>query len=384
MTTNVQRRKADFQSEAISGKRWLLTKFLFTILITLIFCISLVYVFISNWITPASIPEVPFANIPSVKNERPVSSQYEIKPKEESAFLVPEGDMEDTLIGGGLHAPEGFTTDDRKEQFYTFLIVGLDEGFNTDTIIVASYDGLKQKANLISIPRDTLVNVKRPLKKINAAYPVGARNGDKSEGMAQLQREIKTIIGFVPDFFLLVNFSAFTELVDAIGGVDVEADINMVYDDPVQNLHINIPKGQQHLDGINALRFARYRKGGSGYRTLSDYERIENQQKVIKAVLTQLLKPENILKVPEFIEIFNNNVFSNLDSGNILWFAGEINKIKGTDALSAFTIPTAGTSGEPSYYEYLDKDGVIRLVNETINPYIKDIEAKDVDIINYE
>ena len=279
-------------------------------------------------------------------------------------------------------APEGFTPADRKELCYTFLIVGIDEYNNTDTIMVASYDGVNHTSNVISIPRDCLVDVTRLIKKINAAYPTGAlEGGGKAGGIAELQKEIKTIIGFIPDYYVLVNFEAVTQMVDAVGGIEADVPCNMIYDDPVQNLHINLMKGPQNLDGAQALTFARYRKGNEGLNVISDYDRINNQQTVIKAVLNKLLTPGGILKASQFIQIFNDNVYSNLTSGNILWFAGEIKKINGTSALSAYTMPTGGSSGAPMYYELLDEKNVIDLVNKTINPYTKDIQEKDVDII---
>ncbi len=300
----------------------------------------------------------------------------------EIAFLPPDGNADDMFIGNGLRAPEGFTTEDRKEQFYTFLLVGLDGGINTDTIMVASYDGINKESNIISIPRDSKVNVKRKVKKINAAYPAGTLyGGGKEGGIEQLKREAKTIIGFVPDFYVSVDLDAFVRIVDAVGGVEVDVPLDMKYDDPTQDLHINLKQGKQHLDGEEALLFARYRKGNNGHNIISDYQRIENQQVVIKAILDKLIKPENILKIPEFIEIFTDSVDSDIKPENMLWFASQLNKIKGTEALSTYTLPTAGTSGLPMYYEYLDKDAIVELVKKTINPYKKDIEAHDLDII---
>ncbi|MDR1558963.1 MAG: LCP family protein [Clostridiales bacterium] len=301
------------------------------------------------------------------------------------AYLAPDGAEEDMNVGKGTHAPEGFTSEDRKEEFYTFLIIGLDGGINTDTIMVASYDAVNMEANIISIPRDSLVDVKRGTKKINAAYAAGTLYGERGvdEGIAQLRREVKTIIGFSPDFYVCVDLEAFVKIVDAVGGVDVFVPLNMKYDDPEQNLHINIPKGEQHLDGADALRLARYRKGNDDINIISDYDRIENQQAVIRAILENLLKPSNITKIPEFIDIFNEYVYTDIKIENMLWFAEQLNKIKGTDALSTYTMPTAGTSGPPMYYEYLYEYAIVEMVNETINPFKKDIDAKDLDIITW-
>ena len=326
-----------------------------------------------NKMKPPAVPSI--SNRPNTADK---NKQYNIS---ELAYHQ-DADGEAALSGDGLIAPEGFTDNDRKELFYTFLIIGLDGGTNTDTIMVASYDAVNKQANIIGIPRDSLVNADRAVKKINGAFPQGALNGGgRDGGIEQLKREIKSIIGIVPDFYVAVDMEAFVKIVDEVGGVDIEIPFNMKYDDPVQNLHIDIQEGLQHLDGADALRFARYRKGNNSRLSISDYQRIENQQAVIKAVLKCLLKPANILKIPEFISIFNEYVFTDIKPENMLWFASQLNEINGTEALSTHTMPTTGTSGLPMYYEYLDKYAIVELVNETLNPYKIDIEAKDLDII---
>ncbi len=299
----------------------------------------------------------------------------------QAAYILPHGDVDDASIGDGNPAPEGFAEDDRKKDFYTVLIVGTDKGYNTDTIMIASYDGANKRANLISVPRDSKVNVKRDVKKINAAYGAGTLyGGGKEGGIAQLQREIKTIVGFVPDFYVRVDLGAFVQIVDTVDGVDVNVPYNMRYDDPDQNLHIDIPKGEQTLDGRQALLFARYRNGNAGYRTITDYERMENQQAVIKAVMAKVLRPINLLRIPEFIGIFTRNVDTDMKLSNLAWFGQQINSLRGTDALQMHTLPTSGTSGMPMYYEYLDAEGIVALVNDTVNPYRKDIDIGDLDV----
>jgi LCP family protein required for cell wall assembly len=292
-----------------------------------------------------------------------------------------DGDGDDAQVGGGLKAPEGFTNEDRKELFYTFLLFGLDGGVSTDTIMVASYDGVNMEANVVSFPRDTLVNVSRRVKKINAAYAAGSVRGGMEGGIAQLKREIKTIIGFEPDYYICVDFMAFVRVIDAIGGIEVDVPFDMYYRDPAQNLTIDIKKGENvWLNGEQALHFARYRRGSNGSRTISDYERIKNQQTVMKAALERLLRPANILQIPEFIAIFNEYVSTDIKPAEILWFADQANKIGGVGALHTYTIPIRGSSGEPDFYEFLDEKGVLDMVNATINPFRIDIERKDIDI----
>lgn len=351
--------------------------FVKTFCITSTFVILLVF---AGWLTIRSTLKPPSlrdaANLQSGE-----SSASDLPGTHDTAYIIPDAEHEDTLIGNNSPEPEGFTVEDRKEDFYTFLIFGLDAGVNTDTIMVAAYDGVAHKAYVIGVPRDSKVNVKRSVKKINAAYPVGTLNGGgKDGGISQLKREIKTIIGFVPDYYVCIDLKAFEQIVEAVNGVEIDVPFDMLYDDPYQNLHINIKKGLQTLDGKNALHFARYRKSNDNKRTITDYQRIENQQTVIRAMIDKLLTPANILKIPEFIKIFNENVYTDLKLTDMGWFADRINQTQKSDALESYTLPTTGTSGSPSYYELLDEAALVTLINQTINPYIKDIEASDLDI----
>jgi LCP family protein required for cell wall assembly len=332
--------------------------------------------FLNKWIKPPVVETS--AQSPESEGYYEDGEWHEI----DAASIPTIGDKADEKVGSILHGTPGYTTEDRKKDFYTFVIFGVDEFYNTDTIMLASYDGVNNTANVIGIPRDSLVNVKRNAKKINVAYGAGTNNGGGHEGgVEQLKRELSTIVGFMPDFYVMINLKTFVKIIDTVGGIDVYNNYNMDYDDPWQDLHIHINKGQQHLNGNDALRFARYRRSNDEAHSITDYQRIENQQAVIQAVLTKLLRPENLLKTSEFVQIFNDNVRSDLDMSHMLWFAKQLNEVRGADALSVYTMPTCGTSGPGSWYEFLDKDAILELVNNTINPYVKDINASAVDII---
>jgi len=358
------------QTNGAGRKRKLFIK---TFLITTVALGAIIFggrAYLLNWIKPPDI----------IASEDDFTSDIQ----QDAASIPLHTDDEDRHVGGGmLIGLDNISTSDRKKDFYTFVIFGTDDaGYNTDTIMVASYDGVNQNANIISIPRDCLVNVKRTAKRINAAYGAGTLNGGGHEGgVDQLKREIKTIIGFEPDFYIMIDLEAFTKIVDAIGGVDVENPYYMNYDDPVQDLHIHFNKGPLHLDGPDALKFARFRQGNNHVGDIGDFKRIENQQLVINAILQKLLKPENILKIPQFIEIFNENVKTDLKTENILWFAGQINEIRGTDALSMYTMPTNGSSTKGAWYALLDEAAIIELINRTINPYTFRIKPENLDII---
>ena len=115
--------------------------------------------------------------------------------------------------------------DVRKPNFFNILVSGLDDGNGgSDTNILVGFDADGGSVHCISIPRDTLVNVSRKVKKINAAYNLG--------GVKQLSQEISDTLGVPVDFSVQVNLKGFAALVDAIGGVDFNVPINMPRDRP--------------------------------------------------------------------------------------------------------------------------------------------------------
>ena len=349
----------------------LFVKILLTCMLAILTMAFLGWTAIRSWIEPPEIPDI--------------TQNVAITSLDNFAFLPLDDEEEkegEMFVWDGSRAPEGFTADDRKEQFYTFLIIGIDDGVNTDAIVVASFDGINKEVNIISIPRDSLVNVTRRIKKISAAFPIGSLRGRGREGgIAQLQRELKTIIGFIPDFYIAIELDALPRIIDALGGIEVYVPIDMRWNDRRQNLRIDIRRGLQRLDGENAAHFVRYRRGSRGFITITDYQRIENQQAAIKAMLTELMRPWNIFNLPALVNIFNEHVHSDISFGNMAWFAEQLLTNVRSDAFSMYTIPTIGTSGPPMYYEVLNGAEIIELVNRTINPYMRNIEARHLSII---
>ena len=140
----------------------------------------------------------------------------------------------------------------KSKDYYSVLILGRDTGGggNTDTMLLASYDVTNQKASVMSIPRDTMVNVSWDVKKINSVYNVYG-GGDK--GIRALYKEVAQLVGFEPDFQVIVEWEAVGKLVDAIGGVYFDVPYHMDYHDPYQDLVIEQAKGYRLLDGGSCI-----------------------------------------------------------------------------------------------------------------------------------
>ena len=122
----------------------------------------------------------------------------------------------------------------KSKDFYTVLILGRDTGGggNTDTILLASYDVTNQKATVMSIPRDTMVNVSWDIKRINSVYNV---YGGGEKGIQALYKEISQLVGFEPDYQVVVEWEAVGQIVEAMGGVWFDVPQDMNYDDPYQD-----------------------------------------------------------------------------------------------------------------------------------------------------
>jgi len=312
------------------------------------------------------IPNVPVNPIPSEPDE--------------PAFKIVEPHPDDALIN--VNSPFDLLSDDdeweRKPDFYTFLVFGYDDGLNTDTIMITAFDAAERQAYIVSIPRDTQVDVSRNVRRINSAYPVGRLHGRGHEGgVDQLKREVQTLIGFRPDFYVSIEEDAFIRLVDAVGGVNVNVPFHMRYDDPWQNLHINIPTGPQRLDGENALHFVRFRMSNDSGRAITDFQRMEHQQQLIAAMMQELLQPSIVTQIPELIRTYLDHVDTDLTLFQLLWFAEQF--VLGDVVLNAYNYPT--TSIRTSrWYEIPIADEVLELINRTINPFTRDITMDNLQL----
>ena len=281
----------------------------------------------------------------------------------------------------------------KSKDYYTVLILGRDTGGggNTDTMLLASYDVTNQKATVMSIPRDTMVNVPWDIKKINSVYNYYGK-GDR--GIQYLYKEISQLVGFEPDYQVIVEWEAVGEIVDAMGGVWFDVPRNMDYEDPYQDLSIHISKGYQLLDGEQAMGVVRFRDGANGYKD-GDIGRIGTQQAFLKAVLEQLLKLENITKINQLVEVFQKNVTTDLTLQNIFWFAksaiqGGL-KVENVNFVTmpgnynayAYSRSVSNMLGKYSVQSYVTPypNELLELVNNELSPYVEVFTKSDLDIM---
>ena len=289
---------------------------------------------------------------------------------------------------------------DRKEDFYTFMLVGRDTGGggNTDTIIVVAYDVPNQQLNLMSIPRDTMVNVPWDIKRINSVYNY-APYYDK-DGIDFLREELSYLIGFQPDYTVVVEWEAVGELVDAIDGVWFDVPLDMDYEDPTQEVWIHLDAGYQEMDGDKAMQLLRYRQNNkmvNGHNVLyggypnGDLGRIQTQQAFLKAVIEKCLDSISLSTIPRMVGIFMDNVETSkeLTMNNLAWFAQQA--IVGglsMDNVNFMSLPNRGaevysrTYGNMQAYVTPIPDELLEMVNTYFNPYLEDIQLEELDLMS--
>ena len=301
--------------------------------------------------------------------------------------------IDDIDYGDGVRPKAG--GERKSKDFYTVLILGRDTGGggNTDTMLLASYDVTNQKATVMSIPRDTMVNVPWDIKRINSVYNY---YGGGEKGIKALYKEIAQLVGFEPDYQVIVEWDAVGEIVKAMGGVYYDVPRNMNYDDPYQDLHIHQTKGYRLLSGSDVMQVLRYRHDTDsryGYAD-GDLGRIKTQQGLLKAMIEQLMSLKNITKVNEFIKVFNENVETDLSFQNMLWFAKQafLGNSSGakldTEKVNFVTMPNKNVSCWSrvyhSYQSYVTPNAqeLLELVNNELSPFVEPSTMSDLDIMS--
>ena len=284
----------------------------------------------------------------------------------------------------------------KSADFYTVLILGRDTGGggNTDTMLLASYDVTNQKAAVMSIPRDTMVNVPWDVKKINSVYNM---NGGGEKGVRAVYKEVAQLVGFQPDFQVVVEWEAVGKIVDAIGGVYFDVPYPMDYHDPYQDLVIEQAPGYRLLTGEDAMQVIRWRGNDNdspyGYRKnnggIGDSGRMQVQQDFLKAVLKQMLSLQNLSKINKIAKVFQESVETDMSFQNILWFAQQafMGGLSAED-VEFLTMPWRGTSAwSRSYQQNLSyvvpvTGELLDVVNNKLSPFAVTFTASDLDIMS--
>lgn len=217
------------------------------------------------------------------------------------------------------------------------MLMGVDEREGdvgrSDTLMIATLDAKKHKAAILSVPRDTRVKIKgHGFDKINAAYAYG--------GHRLTQSTVEDLLGVEMEHYVIINVNAFTKIIDAIGGIDINVEKRMYYEDPWDDnggLVINLYPGQQHMDGKTAITYVRYRDEEG------DIGRITRQQKFMKAVMDKLTSPSIIPRIPSIIGEVVDSINTDLSVKQMIEFMAALKEAQ-TNGLQTEMLP-----GRPMY-----------------------------------
>jgi LCP family protein required for cell wall assembly len=225
----------------------------------------------------------------------------------------------------------------------------------TDTMLLVHIDPTRETLTVLSIPRDTQVEMTGyGVMKINQANVIG--------GPSLSARIVSQTLNDVPvDRYVRVSTEAFREVVDLIGGVEVFVPEPMQYTDETQKLYIDLAEGWQTLNGEQAEQFARFRHDEFG-----DIGRVQRQQQLLQALRDRLTSPSVIPRIPKLIRVVQRYLDTNLSVEEMLALA---NFGLDLDQSSFRMIMLPGQFSNPDDY--------------TASYWIKDAEASEQLISQY-
>lgn len=213
------------------------------------------------------------------------------------------------------------------------LLMGTDEdGLRTDSIILCSFNTETKELKMMNIPRDLKIFVGNRYQKINAAHAF-MKDGEIGGPTATVEA-VTRFTGIPINYYVDFSFDAVAHVIDELGPIkftipDLYNDgVGMVYDDPVQGLHINLPPGEHDLTGQQAVWVMRYRHGNVDPKTGTfksypngDIQRTEMQQKLLKAIVEQKLNASLILKIPSIFNEISKEIKTNFTFSDIVKYS---------------------------------------------------------------
>ncbi len=224
------------------------------------------------------------------------------------------------------------------------LLIGSDsrrgETARSDTLILMHVDFSNRRVYLVSIPRDTRVYIPgRGQDKINAAY---------AYGQSELAVEtVEDLLDIDMHYSAEVDFEGFKDVVDTVGGIDIT--VKKAINDRSSQYRMQIPAGRQRMDGETALNYVRYRHGDS------DIERTRRQQNFLRSLAAGTITPRSVLRLPKLIEIFNDNVSTDMSKRDMLSLIGFLREVPKSNLE---TITISGESSNIGGISYIEPDRV--------------------------
>lgn len=243
------------------------------------------------------------------------------------------------------------------------LLLGVDSngshtdpwaGTRSDTIVLLNVDPKTRSVNAISIPRDSKVYLPEEfgVQKINAAHALG--------GVKLTKQTVEETLGVKVDRYIIVSDQAVEKLVDALGGVPIYVEKNMHYNDYSGNLHVNLSKGENILDGRNAVGYLRFR-----HDALGDIGRTQRQQWFLRGLLSKIQTPQAIPKIPAVLNVASTYVKTDLSLYEMSQYAA-MAKSFDISKIEVATLPGGPNRKGSTSYWILDPEKTQEVVNRLV------------------
>ena len=307
-----------------------LMNFIFTFIIAVLCAVIVCVIFVEN----------NFFLSPGINSNEDTTGIFKFTRKQRNALEVPFAPRRQNILLLGIDS-NGDGTD-------------LWEGTRSDTIMVFNIDPKTHSIKAISIPRDSKVYLpeNKGVQKINSAHALG--------GINLVKKTLKETFGIKIDKYIIVHDEAIEKIVDALGGVPVYVEKKMYYNDYAGHLHINLEKGNNVLNGKQAIGYLRYRKDGLG-----DIGRTQRQQWFLKSLFEMFHSPQILTKIPEVLNIANNYVKTDMSFYELSQYAAMARNID-NNKIEIATLP--GAPNQKGYISYWILDPV--KTQEVINRMI--------------
>lgn len=242
------------------------------------------------------------------------------------------------------------------------LLAGVDTGSNesgdsnkidttkkANSIVLLHYEPKYESLNIISIPRDTIIKFGSKMEKINMSNSV--------DGPKYLVNNVQELMNTKINYYVQLDYNSFRNVIDSLGGIDININNKMDYDDNVQNLHINFEKGIAHLNGQKAEEYFRWVKNNDGNSIKGgDLGRIGNQHILMDAVIKKFSRISTVFRYPSIISAVSKNVATNMSTNQIIKYANTFSHLKKQN-ISITTAKGLNAAIEGNKYFLLDTIG---------------------------
>jgi len=276
--------------------------------------------------------------------------------------LFASGILNGTFLKTDNNSIMELNTDKSSGNDFNLLFVGLDNDNRADTIMLLTVkeNGIKG----LSIPRNTIFGEKM------ISDILATENGDQ-----ELIDTIKTTLSVPIHYYAKMNLSAVKEIVDNVGGIDFEVPMDMVYEDPYQDLHINLKKGVHTLNGEGVCQLLQFRRGYPE----GDLSRIQLHQQFIKEFIKQKLSKDNIDKAPEIFKVISGNIKTNYPISNLKQDMKIISAINSNNIIFETISGRVTIHNEMSVYEPdVDNQASSDMLTNNINSFIWPSESTTI------